>query len=95
MTRYLNGSLEKHHPSLVIAFENGYVQFMRDEKDVNPICIDSQMRKIKLAWNRDGTILALSGILVATSKSGQVKDVSVIQFYNPKGIVYNLTLTYH
>lgn len=42
----------------------------------------------KARWNKNGTVLALSGTARATfNKSGQSRDLSVVKMYSPYGIM--------
>ncbi|KAI8828138.1 hypothetical protein BJ741DRAFT_627188 [Chytriomyces cf. hyalinus JEL632] len=80
-----NGYVEPKAPCLAIAFENGKIQIMRDEKDQAPLVLDTNMRFLNLKWNNYGSILAVSGIQFARSSQGEEKEVSVVQFYDPFG----------
>ncbi|KAI8852268.1 hypothetical protein BC829DRAFT_440972 [Chytridium lagenaria] len=79
------GYLESRVPCLALAFENGKIQIMRDDKDTAPLIIDSNMKYLKLKWNTNGSILAVSGVQFARSSQGEEKEVSVVQFYDPFG----------
>ncbi|KAJ3096803.1 WD repeat-containing protein 35 [Phlyctochytrium planicorne] len=79
------GYIEARVPCLALAFENGKLQIMRDEKDTSPLIIDSNMKYLKLKWNTNGSILAVSGVQFARSSQGEEKEVSVVQFYDPCG----------
>ncbi|KAJ3217132.1 WD repeat-containing protein 35 [Dinochytrium kinnereticum] len=43
------------------------------------------MKHLKLKWNTNGSILAVSGVQYARSSQGEEKEVSVVQFYDPFG----------
>ncbi|KAJ3077454.1 WD repeat-containing protein 35, partial [Rhizoclosmatium hyalinum] len=80
-----NGYVEPKAPCLAIAFENGKIQIMRDDKDQSPLVLDTNMRFLNIKWNNFGSVLAVSGIQFARSSQGEEKEVSVVQFYDPFG----------
>ncbi|KAJ3204127.1 WD repeat-containing protein 35, partial [Entophlyctis luteolus] len=80
-----NGYVEPRAPCLAIAFENGKIQIMRDDKDQSPLVLDTNMRFLNIKWNSYGSILAVSGVQFARSSQGEEKEVSVVQFYDPFG----------
>ncbi|KAI9321166.1 WD40-repeat-containing domain protein [Obelidium mucronatum] len=80
-----NGYVEPKAPCLAIAFENGKIQIMRDDKDQSPLVLDTNMRFLNVKWNNFGSVLAVSGIQFARSAQGDEKEVSVVQFYDPFG----------
>ncbi|KAI8616049.1 WD repeat-containing protein 35 [Chytriomyces sp. MP71] len=80
-----NGYVEPRAPCLAIAFENGKIQIMRDDKDQAPLVLDTNMRFLNVKWNNYGSVLAVSGIQFARSSQGEEKEVSVVQFYDPFG----------
>ncbi|KAJ3028245.1 UNVERIFIED_CONTAM: WD repeat-containing protein 35 [Siphonaria sp. JEL0065] len=80
-----NGYVEPRAPCLAIAFENGKIQIMRDDKDQSPLVLDTNMRFLNVKWNNFGSVLAVSGIQFARSSQGEEKEVSVVQFYDPFG----------
>jgi len=80
----LAGYIEPGAPSLAIAFDNGRVQIMRDEADDNPVLIDTGMNASKIAWNTNGSVLAIAGVRPA-SEGGQQRDTQMVQFYSPFG----------
>lgn len=67
--------------SLVIALENGSMQFMRNERDDQPLLVNSQMRIKAIAWNPQGTVLAVCGRLPAEGGS----DTPMVHFFSPLG----------
>jgi WD repeat-containing protein 35 len=74
----VNGYAAPNCPSLVVAFDNGRAQLMRNELDVSPIIMDISMTSvIQARWNHTGSQLAFVGT--------QNKDVSVVQFYSTFG----------
>lgn len=81
----LNGYIEPKVPCLAIAFENGKIQIMRDEKDTIPIIVDTNIKGIKMKWNNNGTLLAVSGVQLAKNSQGDEKEISIVQFYDPYG----------
>lgn len=48
-------------PGLIIAFECGRLQLMRNDKDETPILIDTVMKITQCRWIADGSIFAVSG----------------------------------
>lgn len=80
----LNGFLEPNVPCLAVCFDNGRAQIMRTDTDDNPVFIDSQMEVRKIAWNFNGSVLAIAGCKLA-AVSGEAKDSHQVQFYNPHG----------
>ncbi|KAJ3069811.1 WD repeat-containing protein 35 [Podochytrium sp. JEL0797] len=80
-----NGYVEPKAPCLAIAFENGKIQIMRDDKDQSPLVLDTNMRSLNVQWNNFGSVLAVSGIQFARSSQGEEKEVSVVQFYDTFG----------
>ncbi|XP_060579333.1 WD repeat-containing protein 35-like [Ruditapes philippinarum] len=77
-----NGYVEPNCPCLAICFDNGRCQIMRSEIDETPILIDTGMAVAQLAWNHNGSVLAVAGSQKAI---GQDKEVNVVQFYGPYG----------
>jgi len=52
----------------------------------DPILIDTGMAVCQIAWNHNGSVMAVAGSQKAI---GQDKDVNVVQFYGPFGEVSN------
>lgn len=77
-----NGYVEPNCPCLAICFDNGRCQIMRSEIDETPVLIDTGMAVAQLAWNHNGSVLAVAGSQKAI---GQDKEVNVVQFYGPYG----------
>ncbi|KAJ9468906.1 Intraflagellar transport protein 122-like protein [Diplonema papillatum] len=73
------------HPTLVICYENGRCQLMKNESDDKPILIDTGMRATKVKWNCQGLVLAIGGTQTTTLPAGDKKEVSMVQFYNTHG----------
>lgn len=80
-----HGYVEPRIPCLAIAFENGKLVIMRDEKDIAPLILDTSMRYMNIKWNNAGTVLAVAGTQFARSSQGEEKEISVVQFYDPFG----------
>jgi WD repeat-containing protein 35 len=80
------GHLDVKAPTLAIAFENGAVQVTRGEQDDNSVLIDTGMKLSQCKWNTNGSVLALAGSKLTTLQSGEERDVSMVQFYNPYGM---------
>lgn len=76
------GYVEENCPSLVICFENGRLQIMRDIYDQDPAMIESEMTVAQCCFNERGTVLALAGSQ-ETDDGGSPE--SVVQFYTPFG----------
>ena len=55
------GLQDPNQPVLAIALANGRLQLMRSETDENPVLIDTGLVASTIAWNGNGTVLALSG----------------------------------
>lgn len=81
----MQGRVDPNAPALAIAFENGHVQVMRSVTDDNPVLIATGMSLRQCKWNRNGTVLALAGSQLTTLSSGDQREVSLVQFYNPWG----------
>ncbi|KAJ3392142.1 WD repeat-containing protein 35 [Lobulomyces angularis] len=81
----INGYIEPKVPCLAICFENGKIQIMRDEKDMNPTIVDTNMRYLKMKWNNNGSVLAVSGVQIAKNAQGEEKELSIVRFYSPYG----------
>lgn len=61
---------------------------MRHEADEEPVLVDTRMRASRIAWNSNGTVLAVSGTLPGTSdgKGGpEAKETPAVQFYSNQG----------
>ncbi|KAJ3091801.1 WD repeat-containing protein 35 [Quaeritorhiza haematococci] len=95
-----NGYMEPRIPCLAICFENGRIYILRDDKDLDSVVIDTNMRHVRMKWNHNGSVLAVSGtqsIVKSTtgttpSNSGmpsgkieEAKEYCVVQFYGPYG----------
>nr|XP_009858071.1 WD repeat-containing protein 35 [Ciona intestinalis] len=76
------GFVEPDCPCLVICFDNGRCQIMRDEVDDKPILIDTKMDAIDAKWNDTGSILAIAG---SQRSIQQDKDINVVQFFSSFG----------
>jgi WD repeat-containing protein 35 len=80
------GHLDVKAPTLAIAFENGAVQVTRGEQDDNSVLIDTGMKLTQCKWNTNGSVLALAGSKLTNLQSGEERDVSMVQFYDPYGM---------
>ena len=67
--------------SLVVALENGSLQFMRSERDDQPLLVNSQMRVNAIAWNPQGTTLAACGRVGVVG----APDAPMVHFFSPRG----------
>eukprot|EP00735_Rhodelphis_limneticus_P010276 TRINITY_DN29_c0_g1::TRINITY_DN29_c0_g1_i1::g.14869::m.14869 TRINITY_DN29_c0_g1::TRINITY_DN29_c0_g1_i1::g.14869 ORF type:complete len:1186 (-),score=401.47,sp/A6N6J5/WDR35_RAT/54.58/0.0,Coatomer_WDAD/PF04053.9/9.8e-05,Coatomer_WDAD/PF04053.9/15,WD40/PF00400.27/9.4,WD40/PF00400.27/7,WD40/PF00400.27/31,WD40/PF00400.27/2.5e+02,WD40/PF00400.27/6.1e+03,WD40/PF00400.27/1.8e+03,eIF2A/PF08662.6/0.00014,eIF2A/PF08662.6/4.8e+02,Clathrin/PF00637.15/2.1e+02,Clathrin/PF00637.15/9.7,Clathrin/PF00637.15/0.0027 len=79
------GYLEANQPSLALCYSNGRVTLMRHETDENPVLIDTMMAARKIEWNRNGDVLAVAGAQPTTLPTGEQREISMVQFYNPFG----------
>ncbi|KAL1493198.1 hypothetical protein ABEB36_011298 [Hypothenemus hampei] len=80
---WYNGSGGVMHsmcPTLAIWFNNGKIQLMRNESDLNPIIFDTKMYVVHCSWNHNGSLLAVSGKQISDEKC-----VNLVQFYNAFG----------
>ena len=80
-----NGFYEKGCPCLAVCFDNGKIQLLRNQFDSKPILVDTKMHSIKLQWNVNGSLLAVSGIQLVRSSQGEEKEACVVQLWSPYG----------
>ncbi|KAJ3110150.1 WD repeat-containing protein 35, partial [Nowakowskiella sp. JEL0407] len=80
-----HGFIEEKPPCLAICFENGKIQIMRDEKDTDPVIFDTSLRFLRMKWNHNGSVLAVSGVQYTKSAQGEEKEICLVQFYDPFG----------
>jgi WD repeat-containing protein 35 len=81
------GLLQSDIPCLAICFDDGKVQILRHQRDEIPVRFEVQMTKIKMAWNPNGSILAIAGMQIITAKDGDEKESCIVQFWSPFGEV--------
>jgi WD repeat-containing protein 35 len=91
----LEGLVDEAAPSIAIVFETGRVQLMTSTQDEKPILIDTGLRpaseakignKVHIAWNSNGSVLAVGGVLDSSSSTtSEDKNVSQMQFYDAFG----------
>lgn len=74
--RYVN----MNTPILAICYENGRMQLMRSENDMNPVIVDSGMSAVHCRWNNNGSMLAVTGY-----QYDREKVTNMVQFYEPGG----------
>ncbi|KAL4456550.1 hypothetical protein ABPG74_000657 [Tetrahymena malaccensis] len=67
-------------PGLCIAYQCGRVQLMKNEKDDEPVLIDTMMKIFTVKWNPSGSMFAISG---TQDENGELKGV--VQFYSNAG----------
>ena len=49
-------------PGLIVGYECGRLQLLKNERDVvSPIMIDTMMKIFSIKWNHNGTIFAVAG----------------------------------
>lgn len=64
--------------SLIIAFINGFIQIMCNERDDSPKIVDSKMLIVSVLWNYFGNVFAVAGRL-------HDNQSNVIKFYDKNG----------
>jgi len=69
-------------PGLCIAYENGRIQLMKNEKDDTPIVFDAGIKILSLRWNPSGNTFAVCGYLI---DGDQAQPRGIVQFYNNQG----------
>ncbi|KAI8923680.1 hypothetical protein BC831DRAFT_436905 [Entophlyctis helioformis] len=74
------GYLEPYVPCLAVCYESGKVQIMRDDRDTKPVLVDTNMKSLKMRWNVNGTILAISGLQFIKNNQGEEKETCVSNF---------------
>ncbi|KAI8896383.1 WD repeat-containing protein 35-like protein [Globomyces pollinis-pini] len=79
------GYIQPNVPCLAICYDDGKVQILRNQKDTKPIKFDTTMKFIKMQWNVNGSILAISGIQFIKNNQGEEKETCMVQFWNPYG----------
>ncbi|KAJ1508171.1 WD repeat-containing protein 35, partial [Coelomomyces lativittatus] len=83
---WYNGHVTEDIPCLAIAFDNGKLQLSKNERDPGPILVDTNLRNVTIAWNPDGTILAVGGIQFSkVADSEEAKVFVLIQLYTCHG----------
>jgi WD repeat-containing protein 35 len=75
----INGYVQESCPCLAVGFDNGRLQIMKNDLDSDPVKIDTSMQICCLAWNSNGSILAVGG---SQQSASQDKEFNVVQFYN-------------
>ena len=60
-------------PGLLIAYENGRIQLMKNDKDDMPIILDAYMTISTARWNPFGTMFAVCGFRNETRDNQEVK----------------------
>ncbi|CAG0891619.1 unnamed protein product [Cyprideis torosa] len=78
------GYVEPDCPALVVVYDSGRMQIMRNESDDVPILVDTGMKIVDSRWNHNGSVLAVAGFL-QMGEGGNEKDWNVVQFYSPFG----------
>ncbi|XP_046679205.1 WD repeat-containing protein 35-like [Homalodisca vitripennis] len=77
-----NGYVDVDCPCLVVCYQSGHIQIMRDENDDSPVVLDTGISAVCCCWNHNGSVLAVTG---STLLSGDTKSCNVIQFFTPFG----------
>ncbi|RNF04337.1 WD repeat domain 35 [Trypanosoma rangeli] len=78
--------------TLVICFANGKMQLMREIGDNHPYLIDSGIPVSSVAWNPQGTIFVVCGVMSTAAMLGEASPSSSssstvsAQFFNTEGI---------
>ncbi|CAG0916326.1 unnamed protein product [Notodromas monacha] len=83
-----HGYVEADCPTLVICYDIGRMQLMRNENDDMPVLVDTGMTIVDGQWNHNGSIVAVAGSLMLSGNEGD-KECNVVQFYTPFGEVDN------
>ena len=52
---------------------------------LDPCIIDSNMHNIKIKWNHNGSVLAISGTQFTATPQGEEKELATVQLYDPFG----------
>eukprot|EP00232_Nephroselmis_pyriformis_P019088 CAMPEP_0182899530 /NCGR_PEP_ID=MMETSP0034_2-20130328/28121_1 /TAXON_ID=156128 /ORGANISM="Nephroselmis pyriformis, Strain CCMP717" /LENGTH=1198 /DNA_ID=CAMNT_0025033565 /DNA_START=181 /DNA_END=3774 /DNA_ORIENTATION=- len=81
----LEGFAEPNAACLALGLDNGRVQLTRNETDEKAILIDTGLRATRITWNTAGTVLAVAGSQMAQQPNGDVREVSMVQFYSYTG----------
>lgn len=82
------GCVDVNAQQLALADDQGRVYLLKNEKDSNPVIIETDLRDIKLRWNANGSILAVGGAQVSGVKSAQGGDGRLlVSFYTFSGQV--------
>ena len=59
-----SGARSAGTPTLVICYDTGRIQIMRDESDDNPVLIDTGLAAaVGCQWSHDGSVLAVAGTM--------------------------------
>jgi WD repeat-containing protein 35 len=55
------GYVQQNSPCLAVCYEDGKLQILKDQRDQTPIVFDTNLKKAKIQWNSNGSILAVAG----------------------------------
>jgi WD repeat-containing protein 35 len=67
---------------LAIALINGMMQLMSSPNDSDPVLIDTLVSVAHMAWNVDGTIIAVAG---ASHLAADGHDANIARFFSKSG----------
>ncbi|VDD82634.1 unnamed protein product [Mesocestoides corti] len=90
-----NYLLDSASPSLVVCFDIGRCQIMKNENDTSPVLLDTGLGINCCAWNEDGSILAIGGHqkYLCDSQPEANQHIGIMQFYSNFGDhLYSLAL---
>lgn len=65
---------------LAIAYQQGRLILMRNDKDEDPIAVDTSMVLNRIKWNPSGTMLAIAGCSLEYEEKR-----AVVKFFDSKG----------
>lgn len=65
---------------LCVAYEQGRMILMKNDKDDDPIAVDTSMILSKIKWNPSGTIIAVAGCSLDYEEKK-----AIVKFFDGKG----------
>ena len=78
---WYSGFVQGNRPALVICYETGKIQLMKNESDDTPTIIDAGIQITAGQWNETGTILGVCGM----KNSVNEKETNQVIFYSAYG----------
>ncbi|KAG1701662.1 WD repeat-containing protein 35 [Nymphon striatum] len=83
----LKGYVEPNCPCLIICYDNGRLQIMKDEHDDDPVLLNSGITAVCAKWNHNGSMFALVGQVIDSDNL----TINTVHFFTPYGEhIYNL-----
>ncbi|CAH8834876.1 unnamed protein product [Trichobilharzia szidati] len=88
---WYKGQATRLLPSLVVCYDVGRCQIMKNHDDPDPVLLDTGIQITCSCWNEDGSMLAVAGTQKCNQASSSPnsksndRDVNVVQFYSPLG----------